>query len=134
MGYCVGVRVTSLTSKRPRNLQQSLVSFLKTTRNQSSSANTTCNTHSNGEYSNDLDVTVTASERDILDSSCDASSNHQDNVEEFVCPVCAKSMNTDNAGLNQHIDQCLNRSAVREAVQEYRDGTEGTRSSCQKES
>ncbi|TFK54490.1 DNA/RNA polymerase [Heliocybe sulcata] len=32
-----------------------------------------------------------------------------------VCPICGKSMETDNSGLNAHIDFCLSRSAILEA-------------------
>lgn len=35
--------------------------------------------------------------------------------EQHVCPICAKTLQTDNAGLNAHIDWCLSRSAILEA-------------------
>lgn len=31
------------------------------------------------------------------------------------CPICAKSLKTDNAGLNEHIDFCLSRDAIKQA-------------------
>lgn len=35
---------------------------------------------------------------------------------EHVCPVCSKSLQTDNAGLNAHVDYCLSRAAIFEAT------------------
>lgn len=37
-----------------------------------------------------------------------------------ICPVCAAEVSTDNQGLNQHIDTCLNRAAIQEAVEEFK--------------
>lgn len=39
-------------------------------------------------------------------------------VESHVCPVCAKILETDNKGLNAHVDFCLSRGAIREAQAE----------------
>ncbi|PCH43374.1 IMS-domain-containing protein [Wolfiporia cocos MD-104 SS10] len=36
-------------------------------------------------------------------------------AEEHTCPICGRSMCTDNQGLNAHIDFCLSKSAIREA-------------------
>ncbi|GJE97755.1 DNA polymerase IV [Phanerochaete sordida] len=38
-------------------------------------------------------------------------------AEEHICPICARKLATDNAGLNAHVDYCLSRSAIREAQQ-----------------
>ncbi|KAG6920254.1 hypothetical protein DXG01_005023 [Tephrocybe rancida] len=39
-----------------------------------------------------------------------------ENVEEaHDCPVCGKTLRTDNQGLNAHIDFCLSRGAIRQA-------------------
>ena len=38
--------------------------------------------------------------------------------EPLECPVCNKTIYTDNQGLNAHIDFCLSRSAIREAQAE----------------
>ena len=35
--------------------------------------------------------------------------------EEHDCPICGKTLATDNDGLNQHIDWCLSRGAILEA-------------------
>jgi len=35
--------------------------------------------------------------------------------EQHVCPICSKTLQTDNAGFNGHIDWCLSRSAILEA-------------------
>ncbi|KAG6831836.1 hypothetical protein H0H87_003755 [Tephrocybe sp. NHM501043] len=38
------------------------------------------------------------------------------NIEEVHdCPVCERSLQTDNQGLNAHIDFCLSRGAIRQA-------------------
>lgn len=36
-------------------------------------------------------------------------------TEQHICPICTKTLQTDNAGLNAHIDWCLSRSAILEA-------------------
>ncbi|KAI0690534.1 hypothetical protein BC835DRAFT_1307867 [Cytidiella melzeri] len=36
-------------------------------------------------------------------------------VTTHLCPLCAKTMETDNQGLNAHIDFCLSKGAIREA-------------------
>lgn len=36
-------------------------------------------------------------------------------VRDCTCPICGKEMETDNAGLNAHIDFCLSRGAILEA-------------------
>lgn len=42
--------------------------------------------------------------------------NEQDgDTSMLTCPVCAKSMRTDNIGLNSHIDFCLSKNAIKEA-------------------
>ena len=33
----------------------------------------------------------------------------------LTCPICSKSIDTDNRGLNEHIDFCLSKGAIREA-------------------
>lgn len=40
----------------------------------------------------------------------------RDGSEEMqTCPICGKSMRTDNQGLNAHIDFCLSKEAIRDA-------------------
>jgi DNA polymerase kappa len=34
---------------------------------------------------------------------------------EQICPVCSKTLATDNQGLNAHVDFCLSRGAIKEA-------------------
>lgn len=36
-------------------------------------------------------------------------------AESHDCPVCGKTLATDNQGINSHIDFCLSREAIREA-------------------
>lgn len=40
-----------------------------------------------------------------------------------TCPVCSKTMQTDNQGLNAHIDFCLSKGAIREAQAMASSGT-----------
>ncbi|KAF8904417.1 hypothetical protein CPB84DRAFT_1960811 [Gymnopilus junonius] len=44
-----------------------------------------------------------------------ASSASSIKLETQECPICGKTMQTDNQGLNAHIDFCLSRGAIREA-------------------
>ena len=44
-----------------------------------------------------------------------ASSKTSAQVESQECPICGKTLQTDNQGLNAHIDFCLSRGAIREA-------------------
>lgn len=44
------------------------------------------------------------------------SHNLKPKLDEFlVCPICSRELQTDNAGLNEHIDYCLSRGAIKEA-------------------
>jgi DNA polymerase kappa len=36
-----------------------------------------------------------------------------------TCPICSKTLETDNHGLNAHIDYCLSRDAIRDAHAEF---------------
>ena len=36
-------------------------------------------------------------------------------VQPQTCPICSKTMQTDNRGLNAHVDFCLSKGAIREA-------------------
>lgn len=38
-----------------------------------------------------------------------------DGVRIHTCPICSKTLETDNRGLNEHVDFCLSKSAIREA-------------------
>jgi len=38
------------------------------------------------------------------------------NGETLTCPICAKELETDNAGLNAHIDFCLSKDAIMQAT------------------
>lgn len=40
------------------------------------------------------------------------------NLETHECPLCGKTLQTDNTGLNAHVDFCLSRGAIREAQTE----------------
>lgn len=39
----------------------------------------------------------------------------QVDIESHDCPVCGKTFQTDNQGLNSHIDFCLSRGAIQQA-------------------
>ena len=47
-------------------------------------------------------------------SSRPTSVRNEDRTEQH-CPVCSRTWVTDNQGLNEHIDFCLSRDAIREA-------------------
>jgi len=49
-----------------------------------------------------------------LSSSRLTSARNEDKTEQH-CPVCSRTLVTDNQGLNEHIDFCLSREAIREA-------------------
>ncbi|KAL5485240.1 hypothetical protein ACEPAI_7882 [Sanghuangporus weigelae] len=49
------------------------------------------------------------------DPSANSDSNAAGNHEALICPVCSRSLETDNAGLNAHLDFCLSRSTIKEA-------------------
>jgi len=40
----------------------------------------------------------------------------EEEKEAHVCPICSKTLQTDNAGLNAHVDYCLSRVAILEAT------------------
>ncbi|KAF5380614.1 hypothetical protein D9615_004634 [Tricholomella constricta] len=47
-------------------------------------------------------------------------------VETHACPICGKTLRTDNQGINSHIDFCLSRGAIREARDEARTAKKAT--------
>lgn len=49
------------------------------------------------------------------DSNDNSDSNTDETQGPLVCPLCSRRLNTDNVGLNEHIDFCLSRSAIMEA-------------------
>ncbi|KAL5523748.1 hypothetical protein ACEPAG_7921 [Sanghuangporus baumii] len=49
------------------------------------------------------------------DPNTNSDSNAIGNHEALICPVCSRSLETDNAGLNEHLDFCLSRSTIMEA-------------------
>lgn len=38
-----------------------------------------------------------------------------DGVRTHTCPICSKTLEMDNRGLNEHVDFCLSKGAIREA-------------------
>ena len=44
-----------------------------------------------------------------------ATSERSEDKTEQQCPVCSRTLMADNQGLNEHIDFCLSRDAIREA-------------------
>ncbi|KAL5507318.1 hypothetical protein ACEPAH_6774 [Sanghuangporus vaninii] len=49
------------------------------------------------------------------DPNANPYSNAVGNPEAQICPVCSRSLETDNAGLNEHLDFCLSRNTIMEA-------------------
>ncbi|KAF9813638.1 hypothetical protein IEO21_05470 [Rhodonia placenta] len=60
---------------------------------------------------------VDESELSMLQSNSVVASLPQptEDLSMQTCPICGKSMRTDNQGLNAHIDFCLSKDAIREA-------------------
>ncbi len=101
----LGVRVTSLTSKRPKDKQQSLISFLE---KRQASTSVSIENDSSGPSQNYCQNKAAHTLDDIPSQEL-----------TFVCPICMLTMRADNEKLNYHIDQCLNTMAVNEAVKEF---------------
>lgn len=85
---CLGVRISGLQSSGSN--QGTLKSFLKP-------------------------EVVAAGPGDETESQIDESAEVQ--LEED-CPICGCQVSADNLILNQHIDECLNKSAIQEAIQD----------------
>jgi DNA polymerase kappa len=49
-------------------------------------------------------------------STVSGSSRPKPKTQTFVCPICAKELQTDNDGLNSHVDFCLSKGAIMEAT------------------
>lgn len=58
------------------------------------------------------------SSRDIHQSSGSGLPGEVISPEHHTCPICSKSLKTDNQGLNAHIDFCLSKNAILEAQAE----------------
>ncbi|KAI5784774.1 hypothetical protein EDC01DRAFT_663371 [Geopyxis carbonaria] len=58
------------------------------------------------------------------ETSADAASEAEKEMEaaKWTCPICARPQPADDAGFNSHVDFCLSRAAIRDAVQETRAG------------
>ena len=109
-----GVRVTSLTSKRFKNHQQSLVTFLKPVRDSSIDTAITSTQRGKGQSSASGCCIPGSDESAVTETSLRSYSSSQGSISEIVCPVCAESVLADNAGINHHIDQCLNLAAFKD--------------------
>jgi len=48
----------------------------------------------------------------LEESQQSSTANKQDAAENQTCPVCNKTFEIDNAGLNAHVDFCLSRGAI----------------------
>lgn len=55
------------------------------------------------------------SETMMAGSKAQTSPFTEQKLETHVCPICGKAMETDNQGLNAHVDFCLSRGAIMEA-------------------
>lgn len=54
-----------------------------------------------------------------------AGAGGEDSVATHTCPVCTKTMETDNRGLNAHIDFCLSKGAIGELASGSGSGSGG---------
>ncbi|KAF9478811.1 DNA/RNA polymerase [Pholiota conissans] len=68
-----------------------------------------------------LETPVKRRNSDVTHSSTNAKSVNlpaQRPLETHECPICGKTLETDNEGLNAHVDFCLSRGAILEAQAE----------------
>lgn len=110
--FILGVRISSLQSHDHFNSQRTLKSFLRPsdspqtfTVGEEDSATTLPTTDQKKAYNCSLPN---------LETTSVVSNEPPDTV---ACPVCCTQVSADNSALNQHIDECLNKSAVKEAPQ-----------------
>jgi len=73
--------------------------------------------HDNGEpyFAEEPEETLDQSRMDGTGSSSRPTSARDEDKTKQYCPVCSRTLMTDNRGLNEHIDFCLSRDAIREA-------------------
>lgn len=93
--YCVGVRISGLHSSGSN--QETLKSFLKPLSSSELA----------GSGADDLQIATPAEVP--LGST-------KDHLQD--CPICGCQVSAENLILNQHIDECLNKSAIKEAIQD----------------
>jgi len=55
-----------------------------------------------------------------------SSSVAQGNLQQLECPICGRTLETDNQGLNAHVDFCLSKGAIMEAQSETNKTLVGT--------
>lgn len=65
--------------------------------------------------------TTSSSSHDLRNPTSARPTNHERQADEDVsaplleCPLCRKRLETNNQGLNEHIDFCLSKQAIKEA-------------------
>jgi hypothetical protein len=47
----------------------------------------------------------------------------QANMDHTSCPICGKDLHVDNIGLNEHIDYCLSRGAIKQSTSSVSEDT-----------
>lgn len=123
--FDIGVRVSTLQTSENVNHQETLKSFLKPiTQVRSLDVSTkrddlvladTCTRARAQEFPSN-----TEQPNNVLSADLSAA-HHKLPPTPMInfCPLCGSQMSTKNSILNQHIDQCLNKSAIEEAVKDF---------------
>jgi DNA polymerase kappa len=72
----------------------------------------------NPSSSSDAPPSLSARAKPSPSSAPQPSSSRPATAQLLTCPVCARELETDNDGLNAHVDFCLSKGAIREAARE----------------
>ena len=135
-----GIRISNLQTAKSSSNQETLKLFLKPIAGPSSSSLAQDLTHtSRSDHLSHVSLesplkspTVTATNYNHAASSHvaaamtpESSTNNAVTTSNFKdlsnhCPICGIEISTDNATLNRHIDECLNKLAIKEAVDEFK--------------
>ena len=105
--HIIGVRISGIQSSVSN--QETLKSFLKPLT--SSEASSMTEGISNGSVDDlHLQIDESATPAEVPLGITD------DNLQ--ACPICGCQVSAENLILNQHIDECLNKPAIKEAIQD----------------
>lgn len=96
LNTCTGVKLSSLESSKPTRRQGTLKELFKQ--------------HTSG-------TSAVVESADHMDSDDEHVSINLLN-DKATCPVCNQSVPAENTAFNQHIDECLNSSAIQETLSE----------------
>ena len=121
----IGVRISTLHDTESNSFSQAtLKSFFKPSSASlhGHAATTSCTTAS------DVDVIPENSTPPSPAKQCSVS--HTPSLT--ICPICGSLVSTENLTLNQHIDECLNKPAIKDATSMFRGQSRGSSTPYQK--